>query len=114
MAIQTKLIIKGGVGRTLLDTSKLGCEFSLETSDRGWKMRIEDVNAELAASLERLIQEIHCFYYEDDKEREYHKKWWLSDLSCPVMSYDAQDERLTIEMSERVGFTVDSSEHVVK
>jgi secreted Zn-dependent insulinase-like peptidase len=114
MAINTKLVIKSGVGRALLDTSKLGCRFALEPSDRGWMVRIEGVNAELAATIESLVQEIHFFYYEDDAEREHHKKWWLSDLSCPILSYDAQDERLSIEVSERVGFTVDSSEHVVK
>ncbi|TFE19424.1 hypothetical protein [Cohnella luojiensis] len=111
MALQRKLIIKGGVGRALLDTSKLGCKFTLEQSPRGWKMQIADVQAELAASLESMIQEIHFFYYEDDEELRSHHKWWLSDLDCPVMSYDPQSATLTIEVSERVGFTVDSSEH---
>lgn len=114
MALNRKLIIKGGVGRALLDTSKLGCRFTLEPSERGWKMQIEDVNPELAASIESLSNEIHLFYYEDDEESQIHKKWWLSDLDCPVLTYDPQGAALTIEVSERVGFTVDSSEHGVK
>ncbi|MCD9022181.1 hypothetical protein [Cohnella silvisoli] len=111
MALERKLIIKGGVGRALLDTSKLGCRFDLEPSERGWKMRIEGAGAELAESISRLVEEIHIFYYEDDMEQQHHKKWWLSDLNCPVLSYDPQGDILTIEVSERVGFTVDSSEH---
>lgn len=114
MTLHKKLIVKGGVGRALLDTSKLGCGFVLEPSDRGWKMSINDVNAELAGMLENLVQEIHFFYYEDDEELQSHKKWWLSDLDCPVLTYDGNGSNLTIEVSERVAFTVDSSEHKVK
>ena len=114
MALNRKLIVKGGVGRALLDTSKLGCRFTLVASERGWKIQIDDVNAELAASLASLVQEIHFFYYEDDDEKQLHKKWWLSDLDCPVLTYDAQSLSLIIEVSERVGFTVDSSEHKVQ
>jgi hypothetical protein len=111
MALERKLVIKGGVGRALLDTAKLGCKFDLEPSDRGWKMQIEGAGAELAESIESTVEEIHCFYYEDDKDQELHKKWWLSDLKCPVLSYDPLSDTLTIEVSERIGFTVDSSEH---
>jgi hypothetical protein len=111
MALERKLIIKGGVGRSLLDTSKLGCKFDLEPSERGWTMRIEGPGAELAESIGSLVEEIHFFYYEDDTEQQLHKKWWLSDLKCPVLSYNQQADILTIEVSERVGFTVDSSEH---
>lgn len=111
MAVVRKLIVKGGVGRSLLDTSKLNCLFALDSSERGWKMTIANVNAELATSIESVIQEIHCFYYEDDLENQTHKKWWLSDLDCPVIAYDPQGKSLMIEVSERVGFTVDSSEH---
>jgi len=114
MALKRKLIVKGGVGRALLDTSKLDCQFTLQASERGWKMQIEDVSSELAALLESLVQEIHFFYYEDDEEQQFHKKWWLSDLHCPILTYDAQSSTITIEVSERVGFTVDSSEHKVK
>ncbi|WP_372663639.1 hypothetical protein [Cohnella sp.] len=111
MALQKKLVIKSGVGRALLDTSKLECKFTLEPSERGWKIQLEGAGAEQAAVLERLVQEIHFFYYEDDKEQDIHKKWWLSDLSCPILSYDVPGDLLTIEVSQRVGFTVDSSEH---
>ena len=114
MALKKKLIVKGGVGRALLDTSQLGCRFTLESSERGWKMRIEDVNEELAAAIESLVQEIHFFYYEDDEEAQVHEKWWLSDLDCPILSYAPQEATLTIEVSERVGFTVNSSEHRIK
>ncbi len=111
MALERKLIIKGGVGRALLDTSKLACRFTLEPSERGWKMLIEGAGAELAESIGSLVQEIHFFYYEDDNERQLQKKWWLSDLDCPDLSYDAISDILTIDVSERIGFTVDSSEH---
>jgi hypothetical protein len=111
MALERKLVIKSGVGRALLDTSKLGCRFDLEPSERGWKMRIEGAGAELAESIGSLVEEIHFFYYEDDKDQGLHKKWWLSDLKCPVLSYDPLSDTLMIEVSERIGFTVDSSEH---
>jgi hypothetical protein len=111
MALERKLVIKGGVGNALLDTAKLGCKFELEPSERGWKMRIEGAGAERAESIGGLVEEIHCFYYEDDKDQGLHKKWWLSDLKYPVLSYDPLSDILTIEVSERVGFTVDSSEH---
>jgi hypothetical protein len=111
MALEKKLIIKGGVGRALLDTSKLGCPFTLEPSERGWTMVVSGAGSELAGTIVRLMEEIHCFYYEDDREVKSHRKWWLSDLSCPSIAYDAPNDTLTIEMSERVGFTVDSSEH---
>ncbi|BBI36290.1 hypothetical protein [Cohnella abietis] len=114
MAMEKRLIVKGGVGRALLDTSKLGCGFTLEPSERGWKMEIEDVSAEMAESLKGLVEEIHFFYYEDDKEQQSHQKWWLSDLKYPLLAYDSDNSLLTIEVSERVGFTVDSSEHVAK
>lgn len=111
MILQQKLVIKSGVGRALLDTSKLGCKFTLEPSERGWKIQLQGAGAERAAELEGLVQEIHFFYYEDDHEQDLHKKWWLSDLACPILSYDASEDLLTIEVSERVAFTIDSSEH---
>lgn len=111
MGVEKKLVIKGGVGRALLDTSKLGCKFTLEPSARGWKMQIEGAGAQLATVIEGLVQEIHFFYYENNSENGDHKKWWLSDVACPVLSYDTLHDILTIDVSERIGFTVDSSEH---
>lgn len=111
MPLQKKLVIKSGVGRALLDTSKLECKFTLESSERGWKIQLKGAGAVQAAALEDLVQEIHFFYYEDDLEQDIHKKWWLSDLACPLLAYDASNDLLVIEVSQRVGFTVDSSEH---
>lgn len=111
MALERKLIVKGGVGRALLDTSKLGCEFTLKPSERGWIIQITGAGTELAGTIASLVEEIHFFYYEDDYVQDHHNKWWLSDLSCPVLVYEQSSDTLTIEVSERVGFTVDSSEH---
>ncbi|WP_239615741.1 hypothetical protein [Cohnella mopanensis] len=114
MALTKKLVVKGGVGRALLDTAKLGCEFTLDPSERGWKMDIGNVDARLAEQIVSLAQEVHFFYYEDNEEEQYHRKWWISDLDCPVISYEPNAAKLTIEASERIGFTVDSSEHGMK
>ncbi|QMV41806.1 hypothetical protein [Cohnella cholangitidis] len=114
MGLNKKLVVKSGVGRALLDTSKQGCQLALEPSERGWTMKIGNVGKELAEQIEGLAQEIHCFYYEDDEERQHHFKWWLSDPDCPVIAYESGANKLTIEVSERIGFTVDSSEHGVK
>lgn len=111
MALDCKIVVKSGVGRALLDTSKLGCAFTLNPSERGWEIQIKGAGAELAGTISGLVEEIHFFYYEDDYDQDLHSKWWLSDLSCPVLHYEQSSDTLTIEVSERVGFTVDSSEH---
>jgi hypothetical protein len=113
LSLEKKLVVKNGVGRALLDTSKSSCKFTLEPSQRGWLVSIEGVGAPLAATIEELKMEIHFFYYEDDEELNSHHKWWLSDLAIPALSYDALSDQLIIEVSERIGFTVDSSDHVV-
>jgi hypothetical protein len=111
VALIRKLVAKSGVGRALLDTSKQDCPFTLEPCERGWRLRIGKVDSDLATELSALVQEIHFFYYEDDPERNEHRKRWLSDLGCPLFSYEPDNASLTIEVSERVGFTVDSTEH---
>ncbi|WP_204602699.1 hypothetical protein [Cohnella boryungensis] len=114
MVLNRKLVAKSGVGRALFDTSKQDFPFTLEPCERGWRLRIGKVDMDMATELNALVQEIHFFYYEDDPERDEHRKWWLSDVGCPQLSYEPDNAALTIEVSERVGFTVDSTEHRIQ
>lgn len=113
MNVRTRLVVKGGTGAALLDTSRDGCALVVEPSAGGWTMRIGGVDADRAGLVERLREEIHCFYYEDNESDGTQRKWWLYDKAAPRLRYEPVGRTLTIEAAERVSFTVDSAEHGV-
>jgi hypothetical protein len=112
MALVKRLVMKGGVGRVLLDTLKLDGQWSLEPSASGWRMQIGGVGKELADIALAEAADIHFFYYEDDPETGLHDKWWLSDPVTSLVGYDEASGTLTIELTRRVKFTVNDSEMV--
>lgn len=107
MTIPTKrtLRVKHAVGRMLLDTSKLSCDFELEPIEEGWKITIYGIDETIANVIRAQLHEINLFYIEEYNEARSPQKWWLYDRELPSCDFIEDEGKLTMIVDSKVSYT---------
>lgn len=96
--------IKHAIGsRMLFDVSGSKKPFELEKTNNGWKFIVEEVEPETAAILERESWNLNLFYFLE-QPGEPTEKFWFYDKDNPLIHYDSETQRWSIELDSRMEY----------